>query len=65
MQLSDGFRIYMGLKPVSPARVPYPRGLVNRARGLPVCKLSRKADALDALRKSWDVEGSTGWANLA
>ena len=27
--LSDGFRMYMGLKPVSPARLPYPRSLVK------------------------------------
>ena len=27
--LSDGFRIYMGLKPASPARLPYPRSLVK------------------------------------
>jgi hypothetical protein len=27
--LSDGFRMYMGLKPVPPTRVPYPRNLVK------------------------------------
>ncbi len=27
--LTDGFRMYMGLKPVSAARLPYPRSLVK------------------------------------
>ncbi len=27
--LSDGFRMYMGLKPVKPASVPYPRSLMR------------------------------------
>ena len=27
--LSDGFKMYMGLKPVSPASLPYPRSLLK------------------------------------
>jgi len=29
--LSDGFKMYMGLKPVSPASLPYPRSLLKWA----------------------------------
>ena len=27
--LSDGFRMYMGLKPANPARLPYPRSVLK------------------------------------